>query len=70
MDHTQLPILVLPPKGKALAPWLTTVVGDSTRALLGWRHRHRTTSRRNHRHQLSERTAILISPDIFANNAA
>ncbi|WP_281154664.1 transposase [Streptomyces sp. HYC2] len=36
MDHKQLPILVLPPKGKALAPWLTTVVDDGTRALLGW----------------------------------
>lgn len=36
MDHKQLPVLVLPPKGKALAPWLTTVVDDGTRALLGW----------------------------------
>ncbi|MFF8035843.1 transposase [Streptomyces sp. NPDC016626] len=36
MDHKQLPLLVLPPKGKALAPWLTTVVNDVTRALLGW----------------------------------
>ncbi|WP_405689802.1 helix-turn-helix domain-containing protein [Streptomyces sp. NBC_00057] len=36
MDHKQLPLLVLPPKGKALAPWLTTVVDDGTRALLGW----------------------------------
>lgn len=29
MDHKQLPLLVLPPKGKALAPWLTTVVDDA-----------------------------------------
>ncbi|MFC8898523.1 Mu transposase C-terminal domain-containing protein [Streptomyces cinereoruber] len=36
MDHKQLPLLVLPPKGKALAPWLTTVVDDGTRALVGW----------------------------------
>lgn len=36
MDHKQLPLLVLPPKGKAIAPWLTTVVDDGTRALLGW----------------------------------
>ncbi|MFD3974071.1 hypothetical protein [Streptomyces cyaneofuscatus] len=36
MDHKQLLILVLPPKGKALAPWLTIVVDDGTRALLGW----------------------------------
>ncbi|MEU6664005.1 transposase family protein [Streptomyces sp. NPDC046821] len=36
MDHKQLPILVLPPKAKALAPWLTAVVDDGTRALLGW----------------------------------
>lgn len=36
MDHKQLPILVLPPKGKPLAPWMTTVVDDGTRVLLGW----------------------------------
>ncbi|MEU7159190.1 hypothetical protein AB0A98_22540 [Streptomyces chrestomyceticus] len=36
MDHKQLPLLVLPPEGKALAPWLTTAVDDGTRALLGW----------------------------------
>ncbi|NEB59736.1 DDE-type integrase/transposase/recombinase [Streptomyces sp. SID8111] len=36
MDHKQLPLLVLPPKGAALAPWITTVVDDGTRALLGW----------------------------------
>ncbi|MBA2897740.1 putative transposase [Nonomuraea soli] len=35
-DHKQLPIVVLPPRGPALKPWLTTVVDDGTRALLGW----------------------------------
>jgi len=35
-DHKQLPILVLPPRGPAVKPWLTTVVDDGTRALLGW----------------------------------
>ncbi|MFE2864914.1 Mu transposase C-terminal domain-containing protein [Embleya sp. NPDC059259] len=36
MDHKQLPLLVLPPRGKPVRPWLTTVVDDGTRALLGW----------------------------------
>ncbi|MFJ6054652.1 Mu transposase C-terminal domain-containing protein [Streptomyces sp. NPDC092307] len=36
MDHKQLPLVVLPPKGKAICPWMTTVVDDGTRALLGW----------------------------------
>ncbi|MFF1873198.1 Mu transposase C-terminal domain-containing protein [Kitasatospora herbaricolor] len=36
MDHKQLPLLVLPPKGGALSPWLTTVVDDGSRGLLGW----------------------------------
>ncbi|MEV0399432.1 transposase family protein [Actinoallomurus sp. NPDC050550] len=36
MDHKQLPILVLPPRGPALCPWLTSVVDDGTRALVGW----------------------------------
>ncbi|MFI5773657.1 Mu transposase C-terminal domain-containing protein [Streptomyces sp. NPDC051658] len=36
MDHKQIPLLVLPPKGKAVCPWMTTVVDDGTRALLGW----------------------------------
>lgn len=36
MDHKQLPLLVLPPRGKPLAPWLTTVVDDGTRALVEW----------------------------------
>ncbi|MEU4544505.1 hypothetical protein [Nonomuraea dietziae] len=35
-DHKQLPILVLAPRGPAVRPWLTTVVDDSTRAILGW----------------------------------
>lgn len=36
MDHKQLPLLVLPPRGGALSPWLTTVVDDGCRGLLGW----------------------------------
>ncbi|MFJ9523644.1 Mu transposase C-terminal domain-containing protein [Kitasatospora sp. NPDC101801] len=36
MDHKQLPVLVLPPRGGALCPWLTTVVDDGCRGLLGW----------------------------------
>ncbi|MET9694940.1 Mu transposase C-terminal domain-containing protein [Streptomyces sp. NPDC006514] len=36
MDHKQLPILVHPPKGKPISPWMTTIVDDGTRALLGW----------------------------------
>ncbi|MER7669629.1 Mu transposase C-terminal domain-containing protein [Kitasatospora sp. NPDC096128] len=36
MDHKQLPLLVLPPKGRPIMPWLTTVVDDGTRGLLGW----------------------------------
>nr|BFE29687.1 hypothetical protein GCM10010200_019380 [Actinomadura rugatobispora] len=36
LDHKQLPILVLPPRGPAVCPWLTTVVDDGTRALVGW----------------------------------
>ncbi|MEV0633267.1 Mu transposase C-terminal domain-containing protein [Nonomuraea wenchangensis] len=35
-DHKKLPILVLPPRGPAVCPWLTTIVDDGTRALLGW----------------------------------
>lgn len=31
------PLLVVPPKGKALAPWLTTVVDDDAQAMRGWR---------------------------------
>lgn len=36
MDHTQLPLVVLPPRGPALRPWITTIVDDATRALVGW----------------------------------
>lgn len=36
MDHKQVPLVVLPPKGAAVRPWMTTVVDDGTRALLGW----------------------------------
>lgn len=36
MDHTDLPVLVLPPRGPAVRPWLTSIVDDGTRALLGW----------------------------------
>lgn len=31
-----LPILVLPPRGPAVCPWLTSVIDDGTRALVGW----------------------------------
>ncbi len=36
LDHKELPILVLPRRGRAVKPWLTSVVDDGTRALLGW----------------------------------
>ncbi len=36
LDHKQLPILLLPVRGRAVCPWLTSVVDDGTRALLGW----------------------------------
>ena len=36
MDHKQLPILVMPPRGAACCPWLTTVIDDATRVLAGW----------------------------------
>lgn len=37
MDHKQVPILVLPKRGMtACCPWLTTVLDDGTRALVGW----------------------------------
>jgi putative transposase len=36
MDHKKLPIVVLPPRGPAVCPWLTTIVDDGTRALVGW----------------------------------
>ncbi|MFD7258403.1 Mu transposase C-terminal domain-containing protein [Streptomyces sp. NPDC059874] len=36
MDHKQLPILLSRPKGKPVCPWMTTIVDDGTRALVGW----------------------------------
>ncbi|MES9604025.1 MULTISPECIES: Mu transposase C-terminal domain-containing protein [Actinomadura] len=37
MDHKQLPIVVLPQRGHtACRPWVTTIVDDGTRALVGW----------------------------------
>ncbi|OOC52444.1 MULTISPECIES: Mu transposase C-terminal domain-containing protein [Nocardiopsis] len=35
-DHKQLPILVMPPRGAPVRPWMTTVLDDATRALVGW----------------------------------
>lgn len=35
-DHKDLPILVLPPRGPAVRPWLTSVIDDGTRSLVGW----------------------------------
>lgn len=36
MDHKRLPIVVLPPRGPAVTPWLTTIVDNGTRAFVGW----------------------------------
>lgn len=36
MDHKQLSVLVLPGRGAAAKPWLTSVIDCGTRALLGW----------------------------------
>lgn len=36
MDHKLLPVLVRPPRGPAVRPWLTSVIDDGTRALVGW----------------------------------
>lgn len=36
LDHKVLPILLLPRRGGAVTPWLTSVIDDGTRALLGW----------------------------------
>ncbi|GIF13978.1 Mu transposase C-terminal domain-containing protein [Actinoplanes teichomyceticus] len=36
LDHKQLPVLVLPPRGPAVCPWLTSIIDDGTRALVGW----------------------------------
>jgi transposase InsO family protein len=35
-DHKQLPALVAPPRGPAVRPWMTTVIDDGTRTLVGW----------------------------------
>ncbi|MFE1099281.1 hypothetical protein ACFW4K_02105 [Nocardiopsis alba] len=35
-DHKQLPILALPPNRGAVCPWMTTIVDEGTRALVGW----------------------------------
>jgi putative transposase len=29
-------VLVLPPRGPAVRPWLTTIIDDGTRVLAGW----------------------------------
>ncbi|MFC3494837.1 Mu transposase C-terminal domain-containing protein [Glycomyces rhizosphaerae] len=36
LDHKQLPVLVMPPRGGAVKPWLTTIIDDGSRALVGW----------------------------------
>ncbi|WP_017590842.1 Mu transposase C-terminal domain-containing protein [Nocardiopsis ganjiahuensis] len=36
MDHKQIPVLVMPPRGAAVRPWMTTIIDDATRALVGW----------------------------------
>jgi putative transposase len=36
MDHKLLPILVRPPRGPSVRPWLTSAIDDGTRALVGW----------------------------------
>ncbi|MCK2218245.1 transposase family protein [Actinomadura sp. ATCC 31491] len=35
-DHKCLPILVLPPRGRAVAPWVTMFLDDATRLITGW----------------------------------
>jgi putative transposase len=35
-DHKNLPILLLPPRGKALTPWVTMFIDDATRVITGW----------------------------------
>lgn len=35
-DHKQLPVLALPPRGGAVRPWMTTIIDDAARALVGW----------------------------------
>ncbi len=36
LDHKELPIVVLPPRGPACRPWLTSAVDAGTRALVGY----------------------------------
>jgi putative transposase len=36
MDHKNLPIVVLLPRGRSTTPWVTTIIDTGTRALLGW----------------------------------
>ncbi|HEX4815376.1 MAG TPA: transposase family protein [Nonomuraea sp.] len=35
-DHKCLPVLVLPPRGRAVAPWVTMFLDDATRLITGW----------------------------------
>jgi putative transposase len=35
-DHKNLPILVLPPRGRAIRPWITMFIDDGTRVISGW----------------------------------
>ncbi|MEQ4720355.1 transposase family protein [Nonomuraea sp. B19D2] len=35
-DHKSLPIVVLPPRGKAVTPWVTMFLDDATRLIIGW----------------------------------
>lgn len=35
-DHKNLPIVVLPPRGKAVTPWVTMFLDDATRLITGW----------------------------------
>ncbi len=35
-DHKCVPIVVLPPRGRAVAPWLTMFIDDATRVITGW----------------------------------
>ena len=35
-DHKNLPILVLPPRGNAVTPWVTMFIDDATRVITGW----------------------------------
>ncbi|WP_433464081.1 hypothetical protein [Spirillospora sp. CA-128828] len=35
-DYKNLPVLVLPPRGKACTPWVTMFLDDATRVITGW----------------------------------